>query len=137
MYLPRMIYKAGELSVKKANQCIVSTLDELMAKIDEGFLPLSCKSVDNLGDIPELKAMMDKAEARKRLDSRTDEIVKKVTEMVKEDDVSVPEYHPESVSDVKIVSDIDLHQEYIKETSKPALYQGKETNKFKAWKRSK
>ncbi len=129
-YLPRMIYKAGKLSNKKSDYTIVRTLEELMERVEEGFLPLECESVEGMADIPELKVLVDRAERQNKLDARTADIVERVSRMIKEDDVT------ESIPEVEdIAPELDLEKLYEEESKKPAIWKGKETSKFKAWKK--
>ncbi len=82
MYLPRMIYKGGILSPKPADYCIVKDLDELMAKVGDGFLPLGCESVEGMKDIPELKALIDKSAQKTKREQLTLEMAGKITDIL-------------------------------------------------------
>lgn len=101
-YLPRMIYKAGKLSARPDDYCIVKNLDELTEKVDEGFLPLGCESIEAMGNIPELKLLMAQTARKAELEKRSAEIVEQVTkEIDKVVDMNVSENLPDAEEIIK------------------------------------
>ncbi len=77
-YFKRMIYKGGKLSARKADQALVSNLDELMEKVGDGFLPLGCEDVKGLVEIPELKILMELSAQKQKRAEKALEMVEEV-----------------------------------------------------------
>ncbi len=87
-YLPRMIYKGGKLSPRKTDQYVAKDFSDLMAKVQEDYLPLGCESIENLGEIPELKLLMAQNNDARKVEEKTAAIVAKVrAEVLKDNEI--------------------------------------------------